>query len=114
MPAASASANAVSPAAAANGHGVAGSTRPATHSAAIAASLLPVGVDNPVQLQTAVSRNPAITATAYPKIISCACQSGSRRYKAPASQPAKCAVHSASASTANTPARSEERRVGKE
>ena len=49
-------------------------TRPAIHNPASAASPAPVAVRRPVQLVAAVSRKPAITATAKPNTISWPCQ----------------------------------------
>ena len=62
MPMATAIGNAALTTAAARAKGVSTSTRPATHSAASAISGAPVGVGFPVQLRTAVNRNPATTA----------------------------------------------------
>ena len=73
---AAASGNAALTIAAAQPNGVSTSTRPATHSAASAASGRPVGVGWFDQLRPAVKRKPTITATVKPKSISCACHSG--------------------------------------
>ena len=43
--------------------------RPASHRPASAASAAPARVSMPVQLRTAVSRNPAITVAVYPNSI---------------------------------------------
>ena len=59
---ATATGNAALITAAAVANGVNTSTRPATQSAASAISVAPVGVGFPVQLRTAVKRNPATTA----------------------------------------------------
>ena len=63
MAMAMATGNAALTIAAAMAYGVRTSTRPATQSAASAISIAPAGVGFPVQLRTAVSRNPAMTAT---------------------------------------------------
>ena len=62
MATAMATGNAALTRAAAMAKGVSTSTRPAIQSAASAISVRPVGVGMPVQLRTAVSRNPAMTA----------------------------------------------------
>ena len=63
MASAMATGNAALTTAAATAKGVRTSTRPATQSDASAISGRPVGVGLPVQLRTAVNRNPAMTAT---------------------------------------------------
>ena len=76
---AAASGNAALTMAAAQPKGVSTSTRPATHSAASAASGQPVGVGRLAQLRPAVNRKPTTTASVKPNSISCACHSGAGR-----------------------------------
>ncbi len=73
--------------------GVSISTLPATHSAARAINQMPVGVGRFVQLRTAVSRKPAITAVVYPNSISWACHTDPSRYTA-GTNPEYCATQS--------------------
>ena len=75
-------------------------TRPASHSAHNSASGIPTAVSRLVQLPTAVSKKPAITATEKPNTISWACQPVAPRYAPGSSLPYSTNTHTGSVTTA--------------
>ena len=76
------------------------STRPATHRTASPASGAPVIVGRPVQLGTAVRRNPTRTAEVKPNSISCVCQESGLNPVGSARCPCQTATHSGIQTTA--------------
>jgi hypothetical protein len=80
------------------------SSLPSSHSADIATSGPPANPRRPVQLGTAVSRNPATAAQTKPNNISCPCQRAGGHDVASGRPSVKLAAHSGTISSAARPA----------